>query len=201
MEACNTNFVSEQLSQNFSDVVYKCRLLDQETYLYFIFESQTSPDFHFPHRLEKYRLLITDNHLKKKKSLPYVYAICLYSSRQPFKVIDYPNPKLKPLFKAWVNLFKAWINLIHLNQQQDAFLAESGIFQVLLKIGSQHKKGVLDWIKAHLDYVAKVLESPYKCTGFSYLLELEKRNNSLAVLETLLKLLPKYSQEIMSVAQ
>ena len=202
LKACKTNFVSEQLAQNFSDVVYKCHLLDKKTYLYFIFESQTNPDFYFPHRLEKYRLFIIDDHLKTEKSLPYIYAICLYSGSQPFKVVDYPNPKLKTLFNPLFNPFNPWINLIHLSQQQDAFLAESGVFQILLKLGSQpNKKGMLGWIKAHVDYVAKVLTSPYKYTGFSYLLELEKRTNQLAVLENLLKLLPEHSQIIMSAAQ
>src|ERR1700733_7468486 len=62
LKECKTNFVSEKLAQNYSDVIYKCRLSDKKTYLYFIFESQTNPDSHFLHRVGKYRLLITDNH-------------------------------------------------------------------------------------------------------------------------------------------
>jgi hypothetical protein len=192
-----TNFVSEQLAQNFSDVVYKCRLLDKKTYLYFILESQTGPDFYFPHRIEKYRLSITDEHLKTEKFLPRIYTICLYSSNRPFKILDYANPKLNALFNS------SGVNLIHLRQQQDALLTESGIFQVLLKLGSQRKgrEKVLDWIQTHQDYVTKLLESPYKYTGVSYLWALEKRNNPSMVLENFVNLFPKYKREIMNVVQ
>jgi hypothetical protein len=79
LEASKTNFVNEKLSQTYLDVVYVCRLLDQKTYLYFLLESQTEPDFYFPHRLEKYRLAITEDHLKKEvfyhTYLPYAYIV------------------------------------------------------------------------------------------------------------------------------
>src|ERR1700733_3662389 len=78
LKECKTNFVSEQLAQNYSDVIYKCRLLDKKTYLYFLLESQTAPDFYFPHRKEKYRLLITEEHLKTENFLPRILTLCLY---------------------------------------------------------------------------------------------------------------------------
>ena len=174
-------------------------MLDKKTYLYFLLESQTAPDFYFPHRREKYRLLITEEHLKTENFLPRILTLCLYSGSQPFKTIDYANPELNTLFNSPVN--SPGFYLINLHQQQDAFLAESGIFQVLLKIGSQYKKEVLGWMKAHLDYVVEVLESPYKCTGLSYLLELEKRNNPFVVLENITKLIPKHTHEIMNYVQ
>jgi predicted transposase YdaD len=48
LEASKANFVGEKLSQTYSDVVYHCQLLDLKTYLYFLIESQTEPDFTFP---------------------------------------------------------------------------------------------------------------------------------------------------------
>jgi predicted transposase YdaD len=195
LQISKTNFVSEELSQTYSDVVYYCRLLDQKTYLYFLLESQTEPDFYFPHRLEKYRLAIIEQHLKKEKFLPRLLTLCLYSGTSTFNMLDYANPDLNELFTS------PTFNLISLSKYHDGWLKETGIFQVLLKLGGQKIEEVLGWIETHPDYVAKLLASPYKCGGVSYLLELEKRNDSLFIIENLIKLLPVFKDDIMTAAQ
>jgi predicted transposase YdaD len=195
LQVSKTNFVSEELSQTYSDVVYYCRLLDQKTYLYFLLESQTESDFYFPHRIEKYRLAIVEEHLKKEKFLPRLLTICLYSGTSAFNMLDYANPDLNELFTG------PDFNLVHLSKYDDAWLKETGVFQVLLKLGGQRLEEVVGWIGTHPDYIAKLLASPYKCGGVSYLLELEKRNNSLVVIENLVKLFPVFKDDIMSAAQ
>jgi hypothetical protein len=67
-------------------------------------------------------------------------------------------------------------------------LQETGVFQILLKLGGQRTKEVLGWIEIHPEYIAKLMESPYKYGAVSYLLELEKRKPPLAIIENLVNL-------------
>jgi hypothetical protein len=110
-------------------------------------------------------------------------------------MLDYANPSLKELFTI------PGFNLVYLSKYSDNWLKETGVFQLLLKFGGQRTEEVLGWIEMHPDYMAKLLASPYRCGGVSYLLELEKRNNSLVVIENLIKLFPVFKDEIMSAAQ
>jgi hypothetical protein len=110
-------------------------------------------------------------------------------------MLDYANPSLKELFTI------PGFNLIHLSKYSDNWLKETGVFQVLLKLGGQGTKEVLGWIESHPDYIAKLLASPYKYGGVSYLLELEKRKNHLAIIENLVNLFPIFKDDIMSAAQ
>jgi hypothetical protein len=151
--------------------------------------------FYFPHRLEKYRLAITEGHLKKEDFLPYILTLCLYSGTSSFDILDYANPSLKELFTI------PGFNLIQLSKYSDNWLKETGVFQVLLKLGGQSTKEVLGWIEDHPDYVAKLLDLPYKCGGVSYLLELEKMKNPLVIIENLVNIFPTFKDDIMSYVQ
>ena len=92
-------------------------------------------------------------------------------------------------------------NLVHLSKYSDNWLKETGVFQILLKLGGQRTKEVLGWIESNPEYIAKLLASPYKYGGVSYLLELEKRKNPLIIIDNLINLFPIFKDDIVSAAQ
>jgi hypothetical protein len=119
----------------------------------------------------------------------------LYSGTSAFNILAYANPSLNELFDS------PNFNLIQLSKYSDDLLKETGVFQILLKLGGQKTKEVLGWIETHPEYIAKLMASPYKYGAISYLLELEKRKNPLAIIENLVNLFPIFKDDIMSAAQ
>jgi hypothetical protein len=92
-------------------------------------------------------------------------------------------------------------NLVFLSKCSDNWLKETGVFQILLKLGGKRTKEALGWIETHPDYIANLLASPYKYGEISYLLKLKKRKNPLAIIENLVSVFPVFKDGRMSTAQ
>ena len=54
LQLTNKSFISEELQQIHSDVVYKCNIDNQQGYLYYEVENQSTPDEQLPLRVLEY---------------------------------------------------------------------------------------------------------------------------------------------------
>ena len=79
----NKSYVTEQLNQLHSDVVYSCQVGGKKAYIYTLIEHQSTADPMMPFRILQYNVLLMEEHLAQgHKQLPIVINLCLYSGQQ-----------------------------------------------------------------------------------------------------------------------
>ena len=90
LELVNKEFITDEFDTFESDVIYKINVCEQEIYLYFLQEMQSSNDFTMPFRLLVYMTLIwldffknSDKNERKTKEFrfPPVIPLVLYNGR------------------------------------------------------------------------------------------------------------------------
>ena len=79
-------FISKNLRQSMTDILYKAILSGKEGYLYFLIEHQSSADPLMPLRMLDYTAKILLQHVKENKSneLPLVYPCVIYNGEKPY---------------------------------------------------------------------------------------------------------------------
>ncbi len=88
----NKSYVTEQLKQLHSDVVYSCQVDGKAAYIYCFIEHQSKADPLLPFRMLQYNVLLLEEHLAQgHKQLPIVINLCLYSGQQT------PSLRCRPL--------------------------------------------------------------------------------------------------------
>ena len=90
LERINGSFVSPQLKEYFSDVVYQCTLKDRvrKMLLTFIFEHKSNVE-QYPHlQLLRYILDTWDEQLKQNKTLTLVIPIVVYHGKRKWEKRD-----------------------------------------------------------------------------------------------------------------
>ncbi len=88
MTLCETSYISSDLKEHFSDLVWNCPCRNQNIKITFLFEHKSSP-VRFPHiQLLRYMTGIWESQLKTKgiKYLDPVVPIIVYNGRQKWKV-------------------------------------------------------------------------------------------------------------------
>lgn len=86
LSLCSTTYVDNALRVTQSDVLYKARIAQQDSYLYLLSDQQTEPDRMMPWRLLDYNMGIWRNHLKENRSqeLPLIVNIVFYNGQKPY---------------------------------------------------------------------------------------------------------------------
>jgi len=88
LELADKTFVSQDMLDRESDLLYKVNLNGKETYIYILIEFQSTPDKAIPVRMFQYILLLYDQLLKnsKKGLLPNVFPLLMYNGTKKWNV-------------------------------------------------------------------------------------------------------------------
>ena len=86
--AYKNSFVSDELLDRESDIIYKVNLSQREVYVYVLLEFQSTPDKTIPVRMLLYILQLYDQLFRTstKGLLPAVFPILLYNGSKPWSV-------------------------------------------------------------------------------------------------------------------
>ena len=194
----NTNFISASLHQSHCDVLYGCNTLDGASFIYFLFEGQTTSDKLLPYRLQQYKEAIIQNHVKKHKVIPIVFILCLYCGSGSYEFSS-DTYELAPDPDFARNAKSEKIFVVNLKKQDAAELADQdvhGLYQIMLKQGNSRE--ILPWIRKNPKLVSLLLKQSFSNTGLAYLLAVEKKNDPYVVLDTIIDLLPNSKKNIMN---
>lgn len=73
VQLTNKSFISQELEQFHSDVIYKCTLDNKQAYIYNLIEHQSTPDERLPFRILGYNVQLMEQHLNEgNKKLPII---------------------------------------------------------------------------------------------------------------------------------
>lgn len=132
------SFIDSNLKQMISDVLYKVKIKECDSYIYLLVEHQSTPDRFMAFRLLRYVCRIMGHHIKnlKNDSLPVVVPLVFYHGRQ-----FYPyGTDIFELFGASRELAKSVLlqpfHLIDVNNLSDEVLTErvwSGVLTFIQK--------------------------------------------------------------------
>lgn len=88
LSLADKTFVSEDMLDRESDLLYKVNINGRETYIYILIEFQSTPDKAIPVRMFQYILLLYDQLLKNSKRglLPNVFPLLLYNGSKNWDV-------------------------------------------------------------------------------------------------------------------
>ena len=89
-------FITPELKERFSDIVYTVRIRDALAFIYFLLEHQSTPDFLMPLRFYHYIGDIWELHLKQNpdaRKLPVVIPILFYHGKDEWNI----SPELKDM--------------------------------------------------------------------------------------------------------
>ena len=82
----HTSYVSEDLREQISDLLFKTAFNGSSGYIYILVEHQSKPEKFMPFRMLKYMMAIMDDHLKfeQNNTLPIIYPMIFYSGAKPY---------------------------------------------------------------------------------------------------------------------
>jgi predicted transposase/invertase (TIGR01784 family) len=81
------SFVKDNTKQKISDVLFSCKTIDSNAYIYALYEHQSTPDSFMPLRILEYILCIWNAHLAKfpdTKKLPIIIPLVFYNGKVPY---------------------------------------------------------------------------------------------------------------------
>ncbi len=81
-------FIEKELSERFSDILYKVRIKGKEGYIYFLFEHKSYPYQTIGLQLLKYMVSIWDQKVKKElqNNLPPIIALVIYHGKERWQL-------------------------------------------------------------------------------------------------------------------
>ena len=101
VQLTNKSFVSEELKNFHSDVIYQCTLDKQQGYIYYLLEHQSTPDRWLPLRLAEYNIQLMRQHINQgHKTLPIIINEVIYAGttspyNQPIDIFElFDDPAL-----------------------------------------------------------------------------------------------------------
>jgi len=83
------SFVDKELSQHFSDILYRVKIDEKESYIYLLFEHKSYGDRRVAFQLLRYMVRIWDNYLKhnpRAKRLPVIVPFVLYHGKAKWSI-------------------------------------------------------------------------------------------------------------------
>lgn len=96
LQLASGSFVEEDLTSQYSDVLYSLKMQDEEGYLHILLEHQSSPDKKMAFRLMRYAIAVMQRHIESgHKQLPLVIPILFYQG----KLSPYPYSL------CWLDMF------------------------------------------------------------------------------------------------
>lgn len=122
LELDNTSYLSEDLQESFSDIVYTCRYCGTtEITISLLFEHKSSPAPH-PHlQLLRYMLRIWENHLKNNLPLQVVVPVIFYHGTDQWivKPLSEYFPGIEPVLMRFVPEFAYLLTDLARYEDQD----------------------------------------------------------------------------------
>ncbi|MFW5801182.1 MAG: Rpn family recombination-promoting nuclease/putative transposase [Spirochaeta sp.] len=102
VELVDKSFVSDELLDRESDIIYKVNLPEHEVYIYVLLEFQSTPDKTIPVRMLLYILQLYDQLFRSSTSglLPAVFPVLLYNGSRPWNVPFNLNELVAPRIPA-----------------------------------------------------------------------------------------------------
>jgi predicted transposase/invertase (TIGR01784 family) len=213
LQLIDKSFVSPQLREVCSDIVYACPIEGKAGYLpiLFLVEHQSTPDQHMAFRLLEYTVYLMRDHLKAQHDkLPLVLPLCVYHGAQspypystdiyeafedpslarslvfkPFHLIDLTILPLEALKQHGV------VSLMEISLQQSFKRAFLQAFQQLAKAGL-------------LRQVIRQTTEPYLTAVLEYVLAQEESDQQYAadeLIQLFLEALPEKREVVMTFAQ
>lgn len=92
MELADRSFVSQDLAETFTDVLYRIRSETHDMFVVFLFEHKSSPDKFALLQVGRYIYDIWEEHLRGNKEIPVVVPIVFYHGLAPW---NYPTDMRK----------------------------------------------------------------------------------------------------------
>jgi predicted transposase YdaD len=176
----NKSFVDDKLAQTHSDLVYKCRLKDQDedVYIFTLIEHKYTPEKLLAFWMLKYGVSLMQQHLDEGHTrLPIITNVCLYAgptSPYPYSTDIYdcfekPDLAREKMFKGF-----RLIDVTILSQEQLAAYGKADLVSILLKQAARRDFLTwLAWICENPGLVKILLYRPYGEKGVMYMLATE----------------------------
>ena len=194
----NCSFVSEELSQHHSDVIYSMEIDGKKGYLYILLEAQSGEDELMAVRLLEYDVKIIKHAMSNgAKSIPPIINLVLYSGEKEYKgarsIVDAFADK-----ELGISMFTQNF-LIDLNREEDRKILMQGnaaLVQLLLKHGG--KKDMDKFIEENQELVGELLEKSKYYVGAAVYIASNSKKDSKELLAKIPKLGAEKKKEIMS---
>ena len=83
VQLTNKSFVSEEMKELHSDVIYKCNIDNKQGYIYYEIEHQSTPDKWLPLRIASYNIQLMQQHINEgHKTLPIIINEIIYAGTE-----------------------------------------------------------------------------------------------------------------------
>ena len=204
-------FILPELKRIQSDIIYKCLIDNQDSYIHFLIEHMSTAESMLPFRRLQYNVALMDDHLRQgNKKLPSIISLCLYhGTKSPYPYSTdihdcFENPELSRQYS-----FQP-MKLIDLTVMDDETLQEHGLnalMELLLKHHSD--KQIIRFLKNLQEsgklsrLLSAIDDGNYPIIVLDYLMNTGDDPSSKAddVIDILTKALPQYGDQFMTFAQ
>lgn len=211
LKATDKEFVTPELKKLQSDFVYSCLIDNQESYVYFLVEHQSSADSLMAFRKLQYNVALMDDHLKKGNTkLPVIISLCLYHGKKS------PYPYSSDIYDCFEDsklarehMFKPF-KLIDLTVMEDSEIEGHGLASFMELLFKHHlDKRLVEYLKKlHKDNkLAKYLnisgDSNYAMLVLKYLMNVGDDSTADAgeIIDIFAGALPNQRSDFMTFAQ
>lgn len=203
VELTNKSFVTEDLSQLHSDVIYKCTIDNKESYILMLVEHQSTPDEWLPLRVLGYNVQLMEQHLKEgNKKLPIIINVCIYAGQESpypystdiFDLFSIPELARQKMFKP-IDL----TDLSVLSQEELLKDGTAGLVKVLLKQGIE--RNYLNWVKNNKEIVVRLIGGIFGMSSVIYILGTDEVSEPEELLKAIIEATPEQKDMLMTAAQ
>jgi len=186
LEILKDSFIDKELSQHFTDILYRIKLSGTSAFLYLLFEHKSYIDRLVGFQLLRYMVKIWENYRKQNrqaKQLPVILPFVLYHGKSKWSVSN----RLKPLFEGipftekylpdyefeivdishipddqikGELLVRAFLLLLKYNDNKTLFNALPGIFHLVHGLSNDVKS--TEYIEMFLRYLMATVEKDMK---------------------------------------
>lgn len=186
LEILKDSYVDKELSQHFTDILYRIKISGKPAYIYLLFEHKSYIDRLVGFQLLRYMVKIWENYLKQNrraKRLPVILPFVLYHGKSKWSVSN----RFRPLFEEiqftekylpdyefeivdishipddqikGELLVRAFLLLLKYNKEAELFKALPGIFQLIYGLSDDVKS--TEYIEMFLRYLMATVEEDKK---------------------------------------
>jgi len=197
IQLTGSSFISSELKNSYSDLVFSANIQGEKGYLYLLLEHQTEADGKMVIRLLEYDVSLMRQHIELGHTkLPIIINLVLYTGNKPYpypkRLIDaFENPKM------FYDMLKRTF-LIELRADKKDTIERDGkaaLAELILR--ESHRRDLCNFLSANNDLVFHINKSPYSIETILYIIDRDPHDPE-KVLEKLANLDPNKKQEIMS---
>jgi len=205
VQLTNKSFVSEELKNFHSDVIYQCTLDKQQGYIYYLLEHQSTADRWLPLRLAEYNIQLMRQHINQgHKTLPIIINEVIYAGttspyNQPIDIFElFDDPALaKEIMQQPAKLTDLTI------KTQEELLKEgrAGLFEVLMKQGIQKDDlNWENWIKDNITVFHSIINETFGFLSLLYILTTVNVSDYKKLVNFIKNIAPEKKELIMTAA-